>query len=103
MDLSARVEHLEKDVGQIKIDVAVIKSNYATKEDVAKLESKIESIQSKIIMWVVGAMIASAGIQLGVVKLVMPTDGNQPKAVYITPAPSDQPTVLQPPPAQIAK
>ncbi|MBA2201110.1 hypothetical protein H1A25_13845 [Escherichia coli] len=49
-DMQQRVRELEKDVQSIKTDLAVMKSNYATKEDVS-------NAKNSIIMWVVGAVI----------------------------------------------
>ncbi|ELY2757916.1 hypothetical protein ACOZ17_000256 [Cronobacter sakazakii] len=47
--LEKRVEKLEQDLSSIKVDMAVIKSNYATKEDVS-------NAKNSIIMWVVGSI-----------------------------------------------
>ena len=56
-DMEARVSKLEQDISQVKdklntvsTDVAVIKSNYATKADVAEAKNSI-------IMWVVSAIL----------------------------------------------
>ncbi|OVE45688.1 hypothetical protein [Chromobacterium violaceum] len=56
-DMEARVSKLEQDISQVKdklntvsTDVAVIKSNYATKADVAEAKNSI-------IMWVVSAVL----------------------------------------------
>lgn len=50
MEIVARVAELEKTTKQMQIDVAVVRSNYATKSDVAEATTRI-------IMWVVGAII----------------------------------------------
>ncbi|SUC47003.1 Uncharacterised protein [Providencia stuartii] len=50
--LEAEVSKIKDSLNEIKIDVAVIKSNYAKKEDVV-------SSSNKIILWVVGAVVFS--------------------------------------------
>jgi hypothetical protein len=59
--MEARVAKLEAVSQQLLTDVAVMRSNYATKEDIARVEggllAKIAEAKNSIIMWVVSAIL----------------------------------------------
>jgi septal ring factor EnvC (AmiA/AmiB activator) len=62
-ELKFDVRHLKIDVNSLQLDVAVIRSNYASKSDVAEAKSAV-------ILSCVGTMIALSGVAFAVAKLV---------------------------------
>ena len=57
MNTEARIERLEDDVVSIKVDIAFLKANSATKADIAELKALIAESKSSLIMWVMSAII----------------------------------------------
>ncbi|KJZ10430.1 hypothetical protein TW86_14120 [Halomonas sp. S2151] len=69
-DLTARVERLETDMRSVREDVAVIKSNYATKTDIADLRAELHSCLRQQTMWSVGTIIAMAGLVFAIMRFL---------------------------------
>ncbi len=57
MNTEARIQRLEEDVASIKIDIAFLKANSATKADIAELKALIAETKSSIIMWMVTVIV----------------------------------------------
>lgn len=79
--MEIRVKTLEEKVESLVTDVAVIKSNYATKEDVstirveiaetnvriADVKAELHSTLKALVTMIVGSMIAITGVASGVI------------------------------------
>ncbi|MDQ2990358.1 MAG: hypothetical protein M3R60_14775 [Pseudomonadota bacterium] len=55
--LETLVDKVVERIGALERDVAVIKSNYATKADIAEVRAQISDAKNSIIMWVVSAIL----------------------------------------------
>lgn len=62
MDLPERVGRLESTVGEIRTDVAVIKSSYATRENVS-------DAKNALVYWMVATSIAVVMLVVALIKL----------------------------------
>lgn len=88
--MEARVKKLEDDLLAIKTDVAVIRSNYLTKHDLAEA-------MSAQVKWIVGTAIVLGGLALTIMTFVL--NNAIPKAPTTPPAQLVIPLQLQAPTA----
>ncbi|CBJ80369.1 hypothetical protein [Xenorhabdus bovienii] len=69
-EMETRVKKLEEYVHSIKVDLAVIKSNYATKEDIASVRVEVQKAIANQTKWIAATLIATASIAIAVSKLI---------------------------------
>lgn len=55
--LETLVDKVVERLDALERDVAVIKSNYATKADIAEVRAQISDAKNSIVMWVVSAVL----------------------------------------------
>ncbi len=68
--LEARVKKLEEDLSLIKTDLAVIKANYATKEDIASVRIEVHKSIANQTKWMAATMLGIAAAVLAIAKLI---------------------------------
>lgn len=65
-----RVVKLEEQVAGLVVDVAVIKSNYATREDVYNLREEMHRLITAQTKWGVATLLAVMGLGLTIAKVI---------------------------------
>lgn len=76
--MEQHLEKLENDVAAIKIDVAIILSNYATKADIARLRSDLRKAAPDLRKWRIATLI---GLFIGFAGLLITTSDEAPAPV----------------------
>lgn len=69
-DMLERVKKLEEQISSLVTDLAVMKSNYATKEDVSSVRIEVHQAISAQTKWLAATMIGVAGIAMAVAKVI---------------------------------
>jgi hypothetical protein len=68
--LEKRVKLLEDALAEIRTDIAVMKSNYATKEDISSVRIEVHQAISAQTKWLAATMLGITGLALAVAKLI---------------------------------
>lgn len=97
-DMVKRLEKLEADVSAIKVDVAVIASNYATKSDIGELRIDMQKATTDIQRWmiatIIGLFVGFGGLFLAMSNAMKPgasAPATAPIVIYAQPAPQPAP------------
>ncbi len=66
------MSELEKRVGAIEVDIAVIKSNYATKTDISDLRAELSKELHTQTRWIIATIVTVVGLLFAAQKLFPP-------------------------------
>lgn len=98
--METRVVKLENELSSIKVDVATILSNYATKADIGELRADMHKMNAEIKTWTLATMITIIGTMLAAIfGLSQIFKGAQPG--HVSPVQA-QPIVIYAQPAPVA-
>ena len=88
-DLERRVGNLEGDVKAIKdglhsiaVDVAIMKSNYATKSDMSDIKTEIAKETLTLTRWMVATFLAIMGVSIAIQRFIPPQSTSTPIAEH---------------------
>ena len=59
----------KEDIAKVEARVAVIQSNYATKDDIADLKLYLAKLETRMTIWAIASVISISGVVVGVVKI----------------------------------
>ncbi|MRW93986.1 hypothetical protein GJ699_28750 [Duganella sp. FT80W] len=60
--IEGEIVQVKERLGTVEMDVAVIKSNYARREDIAQLEVKMAQMENRLLRWFFATAITLAGL-----------------------------------------
>ena len=69
-NMDERIKKLEESMSNLKSDIAVIKSNYASKEDIATLRTELHQSISGQTKWLAATMLGITGLALAIAKFI---------------------------------
>jgi len=62
VNVEGEIIQVKERLGAVEMDVAVIKSNYARREDIAQLEVKMAQMENRLLRWFFATAITLAGL-----------------------------------------
>ncbi|WP_244370707.1 hemolysin XhlA [Rahnella sp. ChDrAdgB13] len=68
--MDERIKKLEESMNDLKSDIAVIKSNYASKEDIATLRTELHKSISGQTKWLAATLLGTTGLALAIAKYI---------------------------------
>ncbi|MES2128479.1 MAG: hemolysin XhlA [Pseudomonadota bacterium] len=67
--MEARIQKLENEVASLITDVALIRSNYATKADIAELNAKIVALETNMVKWFIATAFGMSSLMIALTGL----------------------------------
>ena len=68
--LESLAEQALERISSLELDVAVIKSNYATREDIAKIREDLAKMEGTLLKWFIGTAVTIVGLAFAAAKFI---------------------------------